>query len=74
MTSMLGYAILAIELEDLDAAAHLLAIIEPYAGQAVTNLGPAATYTEPGPGRHLYGTTRVADTGTGRPASESDGP
>ncbi len=28
MTSMLGYAILAIELSDLDAAAQLLAIIE----------------------------------------------
>jgi hypothetical protein len=41
---MLGYAILAIELEDLDAAAQLLAIIEPYAGQIATNLGPAAAY------------------------------
>ena len=50
MTSMLGYAILAIELEDLDAAADLLAIIEPYAGQVVTNLGPG----------RLRGTARVA--------------
>jgi hypothetical protein len=44
MTSMLGYAILAIELEDLDAAAQLLAIIEPYAGEIATNLGPVAAY------------------------------
>ena len=44
MTSMLGYAILAIELEDLGAAAQLLAIIEPYAGEIATNLGPVAAY------------------------------
>ncbi len=44
MTSMLGYAILAIELEDLDAAAQLLAIIEPYTGEIATNLGPVAAY------------------------------
>jgi hypothetical protein len=44
MTSMLGYAILAIELEDLDAAAQLLAIIEPYTGEVATNLGPVAAY------------------------------
>ena len=44
MTSMLGYAILAIELSDLDAAAQLLAIIEPYAGEIATNLGPVAAY------------------------------
>jgi hypothetical protein len=44
MTSMLGYAILAIELEDLDAAAQLLAIIEPHAGEVATNLGPVAAY------------------------------
>ena len=44
LTSMLGYATLAIELEDLDAAALLLAIIEPYAGQIATNLGRAAAY------------------------------
>ena len=44
MTSMLGYAILAIELPDLDAAAQLLAIIEPYAGEIATNLGPVAAY------------------------------
>lgn len=41
---MLGYAILAIELEDLGAAAQLLAIIEPYAGEIATNLGPVAAY------------------------------
>jgi len=59
MTSMLGYAILAIELEDLDAAAHLLAVIEPYAGQVVTNLGPAAAYT--GRLASLLGRHDVAD-------------
>ena len=59
MTSMLGYAILAIELEDLDAAAHLLAIIEPYAGQVVTNLGPAAAYA--GRLASLLGRHDVAD-------------
>jgi hypothetical protein len=41
---MLGYATLAIELEDLGAAAELLAIIEPYTGEIATNLGPVATY------------------------------
>jgi hypothetical protein len=40
MTTMLGYAILAIELEDLDAAARLLPVIEPFAGEVATNLGP----------------------------------
>ena len=59
MTSMLGYAILAIELEDLDAAAHLLAIIEPYAGQIVTSLGPAAAYA--GRLASLLGRHDVAD-------------
>jgi DNA-binding SARP family transcriptional activator len=44
MTSMLGYAILAIELEDVDAAVQLLAIIEPYTGEVATNLGPVAAY------------------------------
>ena len=43
MTSMLGYATLAIELEDLDAA-RLLAIIEPHAGEVATNLGPVSAY------------------------------
>jgi len=59
MTSMLGYAILAIELEDLDAAAHLLAIIEPYAGQVVISLGPAAAYA--GRLASLLGRHDVAD-------------
>ena len=44
MTSMLGYAILAIGLSDLDAAAQLLAIIEPHVGEVATNLGPVAAY------------------------------
>jgi hypothetical protein len=44
MTSMLGYAVLAIELEDLDAATQLLAIIEPFAGEVATNLGPVAIH------------------------------
>jgi DNA-binding SARP family transcriptional activator len=44
MTSMLGYAILAIELEDQDAAARLLTVIEPHAGEVATNLGPVAAY------------------------------
>ena len=44
VTSMLGYATLAIELEDLGAAAELLAIIGPYTGEIATNLGPVATY------------------------------
>ena len=59
LTSMLGYAILAIELEDLAAAAHLLAIIEPYAGQVATNLGPAAAYA--GRLASLLGRHDVAD-------------
>ena len=56
---MLGYATLALELEDLDAAAHLLAIIEPYAGQVATNLGPAAAYA--GRLASLLGRHDVAD-------------
>ena len=59
LTSMLGYATLAIELEDLDAAARLLAIIEPYAGQVATNLGPAAAYA--GRLASLLGRHDVAD-------------
>ena len=59
LTSMLGYAVLAIELEDLDAAARLLAIIEPYAGQIATNLGPAAAYA--GRLASLLGRHDVAD-------------
>jgi DNA-binding SARP family transcriptional activator len=59
LTSMLGYATLAIELEDLDAAERLLAIIEPYAGQIATNLGPAAAYA--GRLASLLGRHDVAD-------------
>jgi hypothetical protein len=59
MTSMLGYAILAIELSDLDAAAQLLAIIEPYAGEIATNLGPVAAYA--GRLASLLGRPDVAD-------------
>ncbi len=44
MTTMLGYAVLAVELEDLEAAALLLPIIEPFAGEVATNLGPVAAY------------------------------
>lgn len=35
---------MAFELEDRDAAAQLLPILEPYASQVATNLGPAAAY------------------------------
>ena len=59
LTSMLGYATLAIELEDLGAAARLLAIIDPYAGQVATNLGPAAAYA--GRLASLLGRHDVAD-------------
>lgn len=44
MTAMLGYAKLAIELEDLDAAEQLLDIIEPHAGEVATSLGPVSAY------------------------------
>jgi DNA-binding SARP family transcriptional activator len=59
LTSMLGYTTLAIELKDLDAAERLLAIIEPYAGQIATNLGPAAAYA--GRLASLLGRHDVAD-------------
>ena len=59
MTSMLGYAILAIELEDLGAAAQLLAIIEPYTGEVATNLGPVVAYA--GRLASLLGRHDVAD-------------
>jgi DNA-binding SARP family transcriptional activator len=48
MTSVIGYAVLAIELDDADAAAQLLPIIEPYAGEVafngITSQGPIAAY------------------------------
>jgi DNA-binding SARP family transcriptional activator len=59
LTSMLGYATLAIKLKDLDAAERLLAIIEPYAGQIATSLGPAAAYA--GRLASLLGRHDVAD-------------
>ena len=36
--------ILAIELGDLDAAARVLPIIQPFAGEVATNMGPVAAY------------------------------
>jgi hypothetical protein len=48
MTSVIGYAVIAIELNDADAAAQLLPVIEPYAGEVafngVTSQGPIAAY------------------------------
>ncbi len=48
MTSVLGYAVLAIELGDADAAALLLPLIEPFvtdvAFNGVTSQGPVAAY------------------------------
>jgi hypothetical protein len=48
MTSVIGYAVLAIELNDVDAAAQLLPVIEPYAGEVafngITSQGPIAAY------------------------------
>jgi DNA-binding SARP family transcriptional activator len=47
-TSIIGYAVLAIELDDSEAAAHLLPLIEPFADQVafngVTSQGPVAAY------------------------------
>ncbi len=48
MTSVIGCAVLAIELDDVDAAAQLLPIVEPYAGEVafngITSQGPIAAY------------------------------
>lgn len=48
MTSVIAYVIVAIELNDLDAAAQLLPVIEPYAAEisfnGVTSQGPVAAY------------------------------
>jgi tetratricopeptide (TPR) repeat protein len=48
MTSVIGYAVIAIELGDADAAAHLLPLIEPFADEVafngVTSQGPVAAY------------------------------
>jgi DNA-binding SARP family transcriptional activator len=48
MTSVVGYAVMAIELGDADAAAQLLPVIEPYTGEVafngITSQGPIAAY------------------------------
>jgi len=48
MTSVIAYAVLAIELGDVEAAAHLLPVIEPFAAEVafngVTSQGPVAAY------------------------------
>jgi hypothetical protein len=48
MTSVIAYGIIAIELDDRDAAAQLLPVLEPYAAQVsfngVTSQGPVAAY------------------------------
>jgi hypothetical protein len=48
MTSVIGYAILAIELHDAEAAAGLLPMIEPFATEVafngITSQGPVAAY------------------------------
>jgi hypothetical protein len=48
MTSVIAYAIIAIELDDRDAAAQLLPVIEPYAAEisfnGVTSQGPVSAY------------------------------
>ena len=48
MTSVIGYAVLAIELDDAEAAAHLLPLIEPFAAEVAfngaTSQGPVAAY------------------------------
>ena len=48
MTSVIAYAIITIELDDRAAAAQLLPVIEPYAGEVsyngVTSQGPVSAY------------------------------
>jgi DNA-binding SARP family transcriptional activator/tetratricopeptide (TPR) repeat protein len=48
MTRLIGYAVLAIELHDMDAAALLLPMIEPFAGDVafsgLTSQGPVGAY------------------------------
>jgi hypothetical protein len=48
MTSVIGYAVLAVGLGDAEAAAHLLPLIEPFAADVafngVTSQGPIAAY------------------------------
>jgi len=63
MTSIIGYAVLAVELEDEDAAALLLPIIEPFAAEVAfsgaTSQGPIAAYL--GKLASLLGRHDVAD-------------
>ena len=63
MTSMIGYAVLAIELEDQDAAALLFPLLEPFAAEVVfngaTSQGPVAAYL--GKLASLLGRHDVAD-------------
>jgi tetratricopeptide (TPR) repeat protein len=48
MTSVIGYAVIAIELDDAEAARHLFPLIEPLANEVafngVTSQGPIAAY------------------------------
>ena len=48
LTTIIGYAVLAIELADVDAAALLMPIVEPYADvvafNGATSQGPVAAY------------------------------
>jgi hypothetical protein len=48
MTAVIGYAVLAVELEDAEAAAQLFPIIEPFAGEVAfngaTSQGPVSAY------------------------------
>ena len=55
MTSVIGYAVLAIDLGDAEAAAHLLPLIEPFATEVVVQ-----RRDEPGPDRRIRGQARVA--------------
>ncbi len=63
MTSMIGYAVLAIELEDQDAAALLFPLLEPFAAEVAfngaTSQGPVAAYL--GKLASLLGRHDVAD-------------
>ncbi len=48
MTSVIGYAVLATELDDAEAARHLLPLVEPHAAEVtfngVTSQGPVSAY------------------------------
>jgi hypothetical protein len=64
VTSVIGYAVLAIELQDADAAAQLFPIIEPLAAEVAfngaTSQGPIAAYL--GKLASLLGNHDLADT------------